>query len=159
MFGSIAGLLGIDIAATVHRIRESLIGLIVIGLFGIIFLVFGLIAASTALTEQVGPIWSPLIIAGVSVLIAIIVAIALSLQGRGRRRRVAPAMREPDNTALIASAALTALPDLLSSPAVRRVGVPLALYGGFLLMMGARPPKPRRQPPLRTRPDRYDTYS
>jgi hypothetical protein len=42
--------------------------------------------------------------------------------------------KENEEAALVASAALSALPELMNSSLVRNVGLPIALYAGFLLL-------------------------
>ena len=80
-----------------------------------------------------GPIWSPLIIAGGALVIAIILFVALQIQEAALKRRAEERRREAESTALIASAAIKALPELLASPAVRDVGLPVLLYAGLML--------------------------
>ena len=59
------------------------------------------------------------------------------------KRRTEERRREAETTALLAGAAIDVLPDLLRSPLVRNVGIPVALYVGFLMFAG---PKKRSRP-------------
>lgn len=126
-------LVGVEVETLVQRVRESAVAFAAIGLFALICVTFLLVALYTALTQWVGPIWSPLIIAGGALVIAIIFFITLQIQQAALKRRAAERRREAESTALIASAALSALPELLASPAVRDVGLPILLYAGLLL--------------------------
>jgi hypothetical protein len=126
-------LVGVEVETLVQRVRESAVAFAAIGLFALICVTFLLVALYTALTQWVGPIWSPLIIAGGALVIAIILFVALQIQEAALKRRAEERRREAESTALIASAALSALPELLASPAVRDVGLPILLYAGLLL--------------------------
>jgi uncharacterized membrane protein len=126
-------LVGVEVETLVQRVRESAVAFAAIGLFALICVTFLLVALFTALTQWVGTIWSPLIIAGGALVIAIIFFITLQIQQAALKRRAAERRREAESTALIASAALSALPELLASPAVRDVGLPILLYAGLLL--------------------------
>jgi hypothetical protein len=126
-------LAGVEVESFVQRIRESAVAFAAIGLFVLICVTFLLVALYTALTAWVGPIWSPLIIAGGALVIAIILFIALQIQEAALKRRARERRREAESTALIASAALNALPELLASPAIRDVGLPILLYAGLML--------------------------
>ena len=144
LLGPLASLLGIETDALMQRAKESAVAFAAIGLFVLIALSFLLVAAYTALDWWVGPLWSPLIIAGAALLIALILYIALRIQTAALKRRTAERRREAETTALVASTALEVLPDLLRSPLVLNVGVPVALYVAFLMFAG---PKKRPRPP------------
>jgi hypothetical protein len=143
LLGPLASLLGIETDALMQRAKESAVAFAAIGLFVLIALSFLLVAAYTALDWWVGPLWSPLIIAGAALLIALILYIALRIQTAALKRRTAERRREAETTALVASTALEVLPDLLRSPLVLNVGVPVALYVAFLMFAG---PKKRSRP-------------
>jgi hypothetical protein len=136
LLAPLARLLGIEIDVLLKQFRENALAIAAIGVFTAIGLVFLLIAANTALTWYVGPLWAPLIIAGAAFVLAIAVWIADTVRKRSLRRRVAEVERASEAQALVASAAISALPALLSSSAIRSVGLPLALYAGFLLFSG-----------------------
>lgn len=139
IFSLLGSLLGIEVEAIVQRVRESAIAFAVIGVFTLICVAFLLVALYTALSDQFGPIWSPLIIAAGALLIAIIVFVVLQIQEAAAKRRAEERRKEAESTALIAAAALEALPGLLASPAVRNVGLPIALYAGILLLSRSKP--------------------
>jgi uncharacterized protein YacL len=129
----LGSLLGVEVETLVQRIRESAVAFAAIGVFVLICVAFLLVALYTALVQWVGPIWSPLIIAGAALVIAIILFVALQIHEAALKRRAEQRRREAESTALIASAAIKALPELLASPAIRDVGLPVLLYAGLML--------------------------
>jgi Putative Actinobacterial Holin-X, holin superfamily III len=143
IFSLLGSLLGVEVDTLIQRVRESAVAFAAIGLFALICLTFLLVALYTVLNNWVGPIWSPLIIAGGALLIAIVLFIALQIQEAALKRRTEERRKEAESTALIASAAINALPELLASPAVRDVGLPILLYAGFLLLSRSKP-KPEK---------------
>lgn len=141
LLASLASLLGIETGALLQRLKESAVAVAAIGLFALIGLAFLLVAAYTALNWWVGPLWSPLIIAAAAFVIALILYVALRIQMAAQKRRREELARETETTALVASAALSALPELLHSSLLRNVGLPVALYAAFLLFTGSKPKK------------------
>lgn len=139
LLGSLAG---IEVETLVQRVRESAVAFAAIALFIMICVAFLLVALYTALEGWVGPIWSPLIIAGGALVIAIVLFIALQIQEGALKRRAEERRKEAESTALIAGAALNLLPELIASPAVRNVGLPILLYAGLLLLA-----RPKSKPP------------
>jgi len=137
----LATLLGVEVETLLERVKGSAVAFAAIGLFSLICVFFLLVALYAWLTDWVGPIWSPLIIAAAALVIALILFGALHIQQAALRRRAEERRREAQETALVAGAALGALPELLRSPLVRNVGLPLALYVGFLLFAGPGKPK------------------
>jgi hypothetical protein len=139
LLGSLAG---IEVETLVQRVRESAVAFAAIALLIMICVAFLLVALYTALEGWVGPIWSPLIIAGGALVIAIVLFIALQIQEGALKRRAEERRKEAESTALIAGAALNLLPELIASPAVRNVGLPILLYAGLLLLA-----RPKSKPP------------
>jgi uncharacterized integral membrane protein len=131
----IASLLGIEAGELVERAKKN--GLLwgAIALFGVIALVFALIAAHTALTFWAGPVYAPLIIAGASVLIAAGIYGTSRVVAEVAHRREVQRRRSAETTALVTTATITALPILMKSPLMKRIGLPLggALAALFLL--------------------------
>jgi uncharacterized membrane protein len=142
LIAQLASLFGIETETLLQRIKESAVAYAAIGLFALICIVFLLVAVYTWLVGWVGPIWAPLIIAAAALVIAVVFFIALRIQEAALKRRAEERRKEAETTALLASAALGALPDLLNSSLVRNVGLPLALYAGFLLFSGSRKSSP-----------------
>jgi hypothetical protein len=134
LLAPLASLLGIETEALLKRAKESAVAFAAIGLFALICLSFLLVALYTALNGWVGPIWSPLIIAGGALVVALILLIALRIQQAALKRRTEQRVQEAEETALMVSAAASVIPELFRSPAIRSVGLPIALYVGFLLL-------------------------
>ena len=104
LLGPLASLFGIETEALLQRLKESAVAIAAIGLFVLIALTFLLVAAYTALTCRVGPLWSPLIIAAAALVIALILYIALRIQMAAQKRRRDELKRETETTALIRQA-------------------------------------------------------
>ena len=136
LLAPLASLLGIEVDVLMTRLKESAVAFAAIGLFLVIALAFLLVALYTALSSWLGPMWAPLAIAGGALIIALVLYLALRMQIAAQKRR--DEERRSETTALIASAALAALPELLKSPFMRNVGIPLGLYVGFLVMSRSR---------------------
>jgi choline-glycine betaine transporter len=131
----LAALLGLELEETKERLQHQTLFWGIIVLMSLIALVFLLIAANTGLTTVVGPIWAPLIIAGVALVLALIVffiardadAEAKALNEE-RRRETAATVR------MAANAAASTMPVLLKSGLVRKVGIPaLAAAAAYFL--------------------------
>lgn len=131
---TLAALLGVETDVLVARLRKSIVASSVIALFALIGLCFLLIAANTALTTAVGPIWAPLIIAGVAIVIALIVYLATKVMADNRKAQQTERRRSSETSAFITTAALTALPIVLKSSMARNVGIPLAVLVGLALL-------------------------
>jgi len=133
LIASLTGLLGIEAQSLLQRTRESAIIYAAIALFAAISLIFLLVALNAALLPWVGPIWAPLIIAAAALVIAAVLFIVLKVQMAARRREELQRRREAETNSLITGATVAAIPELLRSPLVRDVGLPLAIYAAALL--------------------------
>jgi hypothetical protein len=101
----------------------------------LIALVFGLIAAHTALALWIGPVYAPLIIAAASALMAVAVYLVSNAVAEVAHRREVQRRRSAETTALVTTATVTALPILMKSPLMRQIGLPIggALAALYLL--------------------------
>lgn len=129
LLATLASILGIEVNELIDRFRRNAVAWSVIGLFGMITLAFLLVAAHTALAGWIGPIWAPLLIAGVALLVAVVIFVVIRIMEGIAAREEAQRRRAAETTALATTAAMTALPMMLKSPLVRNVGLPL---GGAL---------------------------
>ena len=131
----LASLLGIEAGEIAERVKKNGILWGAIGLLGLIALVFGLAAANAALTLWVGPIWAPVIIAAAAALIALIIFLVAKRTAALAHQREVQRRRSAETTALVTTAAMTALPMLMRSPLMRTIGLPIggALAALFLL--------------------------
>ena len=123
---AIASMLGIEVNEFVARFRQDAVVWGTVGALALVAVVFVLVAANAALTAWIGPIYAPLAIAGTAALIGAIVYLVHASVVAKERRREAEQRRAAERTALITTAASTALPLLLKSPLVRRFGLPAA---------------------------------
>lgn len=129
----LAGLLGIEIEAITDRVKTLIIVNAVIGIFGVIGVVFLLIAGFLALSDVYGSIYAALIFGGVFVVLAIAVFLGAKIGEGKRHRQVVERKKSYDTNAFITTAALSVLPVLLRSPTVRAVGIPAAAVAAFFL--------------------------
>lgn len=131
----LAAILGIEVDELVDNARKNAIAWGAIGLFGLVSLAFLLVAAHTALVDWIGPIWAPLLIAGLSLLAALAIYISLRIMDDIAKRREAQRRHSAEATALVTTAAITALPMVMKSPLMRNIGLPLggALAALYLL--------------------------
>ncbi|MET3899899.1 arginine exporter protein ArgO [Devosia sp. UYZn731] len=132
----IAALLGFEVEEITDRLKALAIANAVIALFGLLTLVFLLVAGFLALASQLGPIYAALIFAGVFFVITAGIVIGIQISENSRKRRVAEKRRSSDTSAFVTTAALTALPVLLKSPLIRNVGLPLAAVVAAAMFIG-----------------------
>jgi hypothetical protein len=138
---TLASLLGIEVDLLTQRVKDNAIAFGAIGLFALIGVVFLLVALHTWLASWIGPIWAPLAIAGGAFVIALISYAVVRIQLASIERREAERRQAAQSRALVVSAAIGVLPELLNNPLVRNVGLPVAIYAALLLF--AAPRKPR----------------
>ncbi|MDB5527603.1 MAG: hypothetical protein JWR51_706 [Devosia sp.] len=132
----IAALLGFEVEEITDRLKALAIANAVIALFGLLTLVFLLVAGFLALAAQLGPIYAALIFAGVFFVITVGIVIGMQISENSRKRRLAEKRRSTDTSAFVTTAALTALPVLLKSPLIRNVGLPLAAVVAAAMFIG-----------------------
>ena len=132
----IAALLGFEVEEITDRLKALAIANAVIALFGLLTLVFLLVAGFLALAAQLGPIYAALIFAGVFFVITAGIVIGLQISENSRKRRLAEKRRSSETGAFVTTAALTALPILLKSPLIRNVGLPLAAVVAAAMLIG-----------------------
>ncbi|MDB5587262.1 MAG: hypothetical protein JWP26_2232 [Devosia sp.] len=132
----IAALLGFEVEEITDRLKALAIANAVIALFGLLTLVFLLVAGFLALAAQLGPIYAALIFAGVFFVITAGIVIGMQISENSRKRRVAEKRRSSDTSAFVTTAALAALPVLLKSPLIRNVGLPLAAVVAAAMFIG-----------------------
>ena len=132
----IAALLGFEVEEITDRLKALAIANAVIALFGLLTLVFLLVAGFLALAAQLGPIYAALIFAGVFFVITAGIVIGLQISENARKRRLAEKRRSSETGAFVTTAALTALPILLKSPLIRNVGLPLAAVVAAAMLIG-----------------------
>ncbi|HWA18820.1 MAG TPA: hypothetical protein VG757_07460 [Devosia sp.] len=135
LIAPLASLLGIEVGALVERYRREAIVWGIVGGFLGIGAVFLLVAANAALSFSFGPVVAPLLLAGAAILIALAVYLGARIRANASARAEAERKRGAETTALVTSAAITAVPILVKSPLFKKVGLPLggALAAAYLL--------------------------
>jgi len=131
----LASILGLEVDELVDRFRKNAIAWAAVALFGLIGLSFILVAIANAASLAWGPIIGPLVVAVVAIVIALGIWITMSVVESIARRKALEKRHAQEKTALVTTAALTALPMVLQSPLMRKVGIPVgsALAAAFLL--------------------------
>ena len=124
LLGPLGALLGLEAASIKDKLKRQAILWGLLGVLGLIALIFILVAANTALTYAVGPIIAPLIIAGTALLIALVVWGVFHFRETVENKREAEKKRSAEVTALVTTAAITAIPLIL--PMLKKAGVPTA---------------------------------
>lgn len=136
LLAPLAALLGIEVEAITERVRNTIIvNAVMIGLalVGVSFLVA---AGFFALANLYGVIYAALILAAAFLLLALAVFLGTRIGESRRRRELADKRRSSETGAFVTTAALTALPMLLKSPALRTLSLPAAAIAAYLLIRG-----------------------
>ena len=136
LLAPLAALLGIEVEAITERVRNTIIVnavMLVLALVGVSFLVA---AGFFALADLYGVIYAALIFAGAFLLLALAVFLGTRIGDSRRRRELANKSRSSETGAFVTTAALTALPMLLKSPALRTLSLPAAAIAAYLLVRG-----------------------
>jgi fatty acid desaturase len=132
--GPLAALLGIEVDALIERLKRNATTIAVVAFLALIGIVFLLVAANVALTDLVGPLFAPLILAVISLAIAAMVWFVSDSSEKRRARHAADRRRSTDTTALVTTAALTALPLALKNPTLRLLALPASAVLGYMLL-------------------------
>jgi 4-hydroxybenzoate polyprenyltransferase len=122
LLGPLGALLGLEAASIKDKFKRQAVLWGTLGALGLIAVVFVLVAINTALTYAVGPIVAPLIIAGAALLIGIVAFLIFHFRETVEAHNDAEKKRRAEVTALITTAAITAIPLIL--PTLKKVGVP-----------------------------------
>lgn len=131
----LASILGIEIDELLDRVKKNAIAWSAVALFALIGIAFILVAIANAATLAWGPIVGPLVIALIAITIALAIWATMAIIEGIVRRKALEARHVQEKTALVTTAALTALPLLLQSSLMRKIGIPVggALAAAFLL--------------------------
>ena len=144
LIGPLASLLGFEAEALKERLQRQAIVWALVGVFAVIAASFLLVAINSALTLSFGPVVAPLLLAAGALFIALVIFLVAYLRDSAEVKRETEKKRSAETTALITTAALTALPFLLQSPLMKRIGIPAggALAAAYFLSRPKRPPEP-----------------
>lgn len=135
LLAPLASLLGIEVEALKERFQRQALLYSAVVLFLAISGIFLLVAIHSALTISFGPVIAPLMIAGAALLIAFAIYLVSLAVNTVKGHREADRKRSAETTALVTTAAISALPILLKSGLMKKVGIPVggALAAAFLL--------------------------
>ena len=134
----VLSLLGIELETVTESVKRHAVLWGIIAGFGLICLVFLLVAINSALTYQFGPVVAPLIIAAVAALVAIIALLVTHMQDAQAAKREAERKRLAESNALLTTTIVTLIPAILRSPLLRQIGLPAgaAIASALLLRKG-----------------------
>lgn len=139
----LSGILGEELRSAATQARRSAIFLSLIGISVLVGLVFLLMAAFLTLERHYGGPCAALIMAGSAFLLAIIVLAIMKIiaasERKRRRRRV-----EADKSALVATAAIAAVPAILKRP-ILAVALPLAGIAAMAFLADSKRSKKSRR--------------
>lgn len=120
----LASLLGLEMTSITARLKRQAVLWGSLGVLGLIAASFVLVSINSALTYSVGPVIAPLIIAGAALFIGLVVFLIFHLRETIEAKREAEKKHSAEVTALVTTAAITALPLLL--PTLKKIGIPAA---------------------------------
>lgn len=120
----VLSLLGIEVASITDEVKRKAIVWGLIGVLGVVFAAFALVAINAALSYQFGPVVAPLIIAVAAAILAVGVFLVAHIQDGIAAKRDAERRKSAETTALVTTAILSALPAVLRSPVMREIGIP-----------------------------------
>ncbi|RYE07861.1 MAG: hypothetical protein EOP22_16110 [Hyphomicrobiales bacterium] len=122
ILGPLAALVGVEMTTLKDRLQRQAILWGSLAALGLVAVTCVLVSINTALAYAVGPVIAPLIIAGAALLISLVLYAVFHFRDTLEARREAEKKRSAEMTALVTTAAITALPLIL--PTLRKVGVP-----------------------------------
>ena len=119
-----ASVLGIEVDELLEHFKRNAMAWSAVALFALIALVFVLVALNAWFTLMWGPIIAPLVIAAGALVISLGIYAAIAIIDSIAKK-----------TALVTTAALTALPLVMKSDLMRKIGIPIggALAAAYLL--------------------------
>ena len=131
----LASILGIEVEDLLDRFKQNAIAWMAIAFFALVGVIFALVALHTATVDWLGPIWGPLAIAGGALVIALGIFVGIRIAAGIVAKREAQRRHSAEKTALVTTAAITAVPMLLKSPIMKQIGLPVggALAALYLL--------------------------
>lgn len=126
LIAALGALFGLEASTLLERIRQSSMLYASIGAFALVGAVFLLIALHAWLALLWGPVFAPLAIGGAGIVIAALIWGVAALMRDRKVVREREKQRASEATALMTTAAVSALPLLMKSTALRKYGIPAA---------------------------------
>lgn len=133
----LASLLGLEVGQLGDKLKRGAVLYVTVSLLALVGLVFLLAALNAWLTTFWGPVIAPLAIGLGGLVLAGLVYLAMRVTSSVTERRIVSQKHRLERTALVSTAAVTALPLLLKSGLMRNVGLPIggALAALYLLRL------------------------
>lgn len=133
----LASLLGLEVGQLGDKLKRGAVFYGTVSACALIGVVFLLVALNAWLTMFWGPVLAPLAIGAGGLVLAGLAYLVMRLMGRATERRIVAQKHSLERTALISTAAISALPLLLKSGLMRNVGLPVggALAALYLLRL------------------------
>jgi hypothetical protein len=130
-----ASVLGIEVDELLEHFKNNAMAWSAVALFALIGLAFLLVALHAWFALMWGPIVAPLVIGAGAIVVALGIYAAIAITDSIAKRRAAQRRNAAEKTALVTTAALTALPLVLKSDIMKKVGIPIggALAAAYLL--------------------------
>lgn len=130
-----ASVLGIEVDELLEHFKRNAMAWSAVALFAAVGGAFLLAALNAWFTLLWGPIVAPLVIGTSATIVALAIWAAVTISDNIARRQATQRRNSAEKTALVTTAALTALPLVLKSDLMRKVGIPIggALAAAYLL--------------------------
>ena len=148
VFGPLLSLVGREAGELQRKLQRQAIFWGLLAVLAVVILAFLLVALNASLSTVYGPVIAPLIIAAGALLLAILVVLVFQLLATLEAREAVKKRHDNEMTALITTAALTAIPMLLRSPLIKEIGLPIgaALASALWFKKDEEGGTPRRRP-------------
>jgi uncharacterized membrane protein YciS (DUF1049 family) len=133
----LASLLGLEVGQLGDKLKRGAVLYGIVSLLAFVGLVFLLAALNAWLTTFWGPVIAPLAIGLGGLVLAGLAYLVMRVTSSVTERRIVSQKHRLERTALVSTAAVTALPLLLKSGLMRNVGLPIggALAALYLLRL------------------------
>jgi len=133
----LASLFGIEASQLSERLKRGAVFYGTVAAFGMVGVIFLLASLNAWLSMLWGPVLAPLAIGLGALVLAAGCYIGMRIAGRATERRIQSQKHSFERTALVTTAAVSALPLLLKSGLMRNVGLPIggALAALYLLRL------------------------
>ena len=133
----LASLLGLEVGQFGQKLKRGAVVYGTVSAFCLVGLVFLLVALNAWLTQFWGPVLAPLALGGGALVLAGLFYLGMRIVGGVTERRIVAQKHRLERTALVTTAAVSALPLLLKSGLMRNVGLPIggALAALYLLRL------------------------
>ena len=135
LFSLAASVLGIEVEDLIAHIKKNVMAIAAMAFFALVGVVFLLTALNAWFAVLWGPIVAPLVIGGGASVVALAIWATIAIIDSIAKRKAIERRHSAEKTALVTTAALTALPIIMRSDLMKRIGIPVggALAAAYLL--------------------------